>query len=95
MSRVEPQKFLVGDRVKWTGHANGGSIEHEGIIKRIYLAGGASAGTNGKFRQQFDQAKVEVFSVNKRTGKPNKAKVYMPRLSALTLVERRGVKAEA
>ena len=95
MSRVEPQKFMAGDRVKWTGHANGGSIEHEGIIKRIYLAGGASAGTNGKFRQQFDQAKVEVFSVNKRTGKPNKAKVYMPRLSALTLVEPRGVKVGA
>lgn len=80
MSRVEPQKFLVGDRVKWTGHANGGSIEHEGVIKRIYLAGEPG--------QQFDQAKVEVSSVNKRTGKPNAVKVYMPRVSALTLVER-------
>ena len=86
MARVEPQKFRVGDRVKWTGQANGGRVEHVGIIKRIYLAGD-SGGTNGKFRQPFDQAKVEVASVNKRTGKPNKAKVYMPRLSALTLVE--------
>ena len=94
MARVEPQKFKVGDRVKWVGQANGGSVEHIGVIKRIYLAGDGG-GTNGKFRQQFDQAKVEVASVNKRTGKPNKAKVYMPRLSALTLVERRGVKAEA
>lgn len=79
MARVEPQKFVVGDRVKWTGQANGGRVEHVGIIKRIYLA--CSVG------QQFDQAKVEVASVNKRTGKPNKAKVYMPRLSALSLVE--------
>jgi len=94
MARVEPQKFRVGDRVKWTGQANGGRVEHVGIIKRIYLASD-SGGTNGKFRQPFDQAKVEVASVNKRTGKPNKAKVYMPRLSALKLVERRGVKAEA
>ena len=84
MSRV---KFLVGDRVKWTGHANGGSIEHEGVIKRIYLAGEPG--------QLFDQAEVEVSSVNKRTGKPKAVKVYMPRVSALTLVERRGVKAEA
>jgi hypothetical protein len=29
-----------------------------------------------------------VFSVNKRTGKPKAVKVYMPRVSALTLVER-------
>ena len=48
MSRVEPQKFLVGDR-EWTGHANGGSIEHEGVIKRIYLAGEPG--------QLFDQAR--------------------------------------
>ena len=74
MSRVEPQKFKAGDRVKWTGHANGGSVEHEGVVKRIYLAG--------------EQAKVEVSSVNKRTGKPKAVKVYMPRVSALTLVER-------
>ena len=82
MARVEPQKFKVGDRVKWTGQANGGRVEHVGIIKRIYLAG-----SGGGIRQQFDQAKVEVASVNKRTGKPNKPKVYMPRLSALTLVK--------
>jgi hypothetical protein len=81
MSRVEPQKFLVGDRVKWTGHANGGSVEHEGVIKRIYLAGEPG--------QRFDQAKVEVSSVNKRTGKPKAVKVYMPRVSALTLVQGR------
>ncbi len=73
--------FQVGDRVKWTGHANGGSVEHEGVIKKIYLAGYHPA-------QTFDQAKVEVSSVNKRTGKPNTVKVYMPRVSALTLVER-------
>ena len=79
MARVEQQKFKVGDRVKWVGQANGGRVEHIGVIKRIYLAG-----LKG---QQFDQAKVEVASVNKRTGKPNKAKVYMPRLSALSLVE--------
>ena len=79
MARVEPQKFRVGDRVKWTGQANGGRVEHVGIIKRIYLA--------GEPHVLFDQAKVEVASVNKRTGKPNKAKVYMPRLSALSLVE--------
>lgn len=66
--------FQVGDRVKWTGHANGGSVEHEGVIKKIYLAG--------------YHAKVEVSSVNKRTGKPKAVKVYMPRVSALTLVER-------
>ena len=84
MARVEPQKFKVGDRVKWTGQANGGRVEHVGIIKRIYLAGSG----DGKYlRQQYDQAKVEVASVNKRTGKPNKPKVYMPRLSALTLVK--------
>lgn len=81
MARVEPQKFVVGDRVKW---ANGGRVEHVGIIKRIYLAGDG----DGEFRQQFDQAEVEVASVNK------KAKVLL-RLSALKLVERRGVKAEA
>lgn len=79
MSRVEPQKFLVGDRVKWTGHANGGSVEHEGVIKKIYRA--------GELGQLFDQAYVEVSSVNKRTGKPNKTKIYMPRLSALKLVK--------
>lgn len=87
MSRVEPQKFLVGDRVKWTGHANGYSREHEGVIKRIYLAGEPG--------QKFDQAEVEVFSVNKRTGKPNAVRIYSPRVSALTLVERRGVKVGA
>ena len=80
MARVEAQKFKVGDRVKWVGQANGGSVEHVGLVKRIYLAGEPG--------QQFDQAKVEVSSVNKRTGKPNAVKVYMPRVSALTLVER-------
>lgn len=79
MARVEPQKFRVGDRVKWIGQANGGRVEHVGIIKRIYLAGSPHV--------SFDQAKVEVALVNKRTGKPNKAKIYMPRLSALTLVK--------
>lgn len=78
---MSPQKFLVGDRVKWTGHANGGSVEHEGVIKKIYRAGEPG--------QQFDQAQVEVSSVNKRTGKPNAVKVYMPRMSALTLVQGR------
>lgn len=80
MARVEPQKLKTGDRVKWTGHANGGSVEHEGIIKRIYLAGEPG--------QHFDQAKVEVSSV-KRTGEPKAVKIYMPRVSALTLVQGR------
>ena len=73
--------FQVGDRVKWAVPVRGGRgncgkrlVEHEGVITKIY--------------PRPSQAKVEVSSVNKRTGKPNKAKVYMPRLSALTLVER-------
>jgi len=33
---VSATAFKVGDRVKWTGQAQGYSKEHEGVITRIW-----------------------------------------------------------
>ena len=81
MARVEPTEVSkVGDRVKWTSHANGGRHRARGVIKRD-LPG-------RRTRSTVRPSQGQVSSVNKRTGKPNAVKVYMPARVALTLVER-------
>lgn len=63
-------KVQVGDKVKWTGKANGGHVEHEGFVERI----------------TGSTARVRVEGVNKRTGAKLKPKFFTPRLSALTVI---------
>jgi hypothetical protein len=65
----------VGDKVKWTGQANGGSVGHEGVIKHFMENG------SGK----IIKACVHETPKNKKTGKDLQTRTYFPYVSQLTL----------
>lgn len=65
--------FKKGDKVKWTGIGRGSRVDHEGVVLRLLPADGSVEVTEDR-------------GVNKRTGKPNKVRLYVLKLSRVSKV---------